>query len=187
MSGSLAAPNSIRVILIPLPDAFLMFRTATRVWLDRRRVRCASRLPALSTLILHVFEWCPKEQMVWVYTRRVVASVTHKHPGRNRSVGALPGNATGDVDSTSMLESTVTITRSRAYPLPAFIWTKNWHVLFECSWFTSHWTVHPQESLACPTVPRVSSPDRSTLPANTPAIARPTSWLLQPQEYALAS
>lgn len=75
----------------------------------------------LSVSIRRVFGTCPKEQVVWVATRRIVALVANVETVSDRAECQNPGNAVSQL-FISVLESAVPVFGSEPLPRPAFIW-----------------------------------------------------------------
>jgi hypothetical protein len=76
----------------------------------------AFALPVLKVIVVRA-----KEKMLWVYARRIVASVQNLHTVRDGTPKQLVSGAMGLRDQLPHLEMTVSLAVPRALPSPAFI------------------------------------------------------------------
>ena len=80
-----------------------------------------SQVPFLAR-ISHIFFMCAKEQMLWIYTRSIIAFVANLKRGWNVPKGNNPRNAMGTMDlAVSPLKRSIAVAIQAARPRPALL------------------------------------------------------------------
>lgn len=90
-----------------------------RNWADALGRWTSVSITTLGISVLIVLCQRAQKEVVWTNTRRVVASMTHSHIVRDRSVSQLPRKARCSKLDTSMLQPAVTTATSISCPRPA--------------------------------------------------------------------